>query len=349
VEYAWRFTHEDLRLNKGGVIAGTPSAEVDYRNHGTAVIGILGADRNSIGVTGIAPDAMIRAAACNGGVGTSEAIVQAAGPLSVGDILVIELHRPGPQYGFALRNDQLGFIPIEWWPDDFAAIQYAVGIGIIVVAAGGNGAQNLDDSLYDVNPVSTPYGSFPPSWSKPFRRGSVDSGAILVGAGAPPPQTHGRSWGAARSRLDFSNYGSCIDAQGWGREATTTGYGDLQGGPDEDVWYTDQFAGTSSATPIVAGAMGCVQGNRRARKSGSLTPAEARLLLRSTGSAQDPASALQRIGNLPDLRQLLAGTPPVASLSRVVPTGPKTRASRKIPKPKKSAARSRKKKKAPGK
>ena len=38
--------------------------------------------------------------------------------------------------------------------------------------------------------------------------------------------------------------------QGWGWEVTSTGYGDLQGGSDKNRWYTDQFNGTSSASPI---------------------------------------------------------------------------------------------------
>ena len=64
-----------------------------------------------------------------------------------------------------------------------------------------------------------------------------------------------RDWGPDRSRLDFSNYGARVDVQGWGREVTTTGYGDLQGGLNEDLWYTDHFSGTSSASPVVVGAL----------------------------------------------------------------------------------------------
>jgi hypothetical protein len=149
---------------------------------------------------------------------------------------------------------------------------------------------------------------FPASWGNPFRRGVRDSGAILVGAGAPPPGTHGQNWGPDRSRLDFSNYGSAVDVQGWGREVTTTGYGDLQGGVSEDTWYTDRFSGTSSASPIVVGALGCVQGAMRAGGGPPLTPAAARNLLRTTGSPQTDAPgrpATQRIGNRPDLRQML--------------------------------------------
>jgi hypothetical protein len=45
-----------------------------------------------------------------------------------------------------------------------------------------------------------------------------------------------RRHGPDRSRLDFSNFGKAVDVQGWGREVTTCGYGDLQGGNNEDFW-----------------------------------------------------------------------------------------------------------------
>src|SRR4030095_10915820 len=108
-----------------------------------------------------------------------------------------------------------------------------------------------------------------------------------------------------RSRLDFSNWGALIDAQGWGREVTTCGYGDLQGGSNEDLWYTDTFSGTSSASPIVTGVIACLQGMAKARGKPVLTPAQVRNCLRSTGSPQQDAPgrpATQRIGNRPDLR-----------------------------------------------
>ena len=130
----------------------------------------------------------------------------------------------------------------------------------------------------------------------------------MVGAGAPPPGTHGRNHGSDRSRLGFSNYGALIDAQGWGREVTSTGYGDLQGGRNRDEWYTDTFSGTSSASPIVVGALGCVQGVLRRRGRIPLSPARARELLRTTGSPQQDETGRprsQRIGNRPNLRQLI--------------------------------------------
>jgi Subtilase family len=301
IEGAWRFSHEDLLLNQGGVIGGTQSTDIGWRNHGTAVTGEFGGDENAFGITGICPNANVRAVSIFGSTGSAGALHLAADALGAGDIILIELHRPGPRFAFANRTDQRGYIAIEWWPDDYAAIRYAVSKGVIVVEAGGNGAENLDDSLYNIRPAG-----FPASWRNPFNMGNPQSGAIIVGAGAPPPGTHGRNHGPDRSRLDFSNFGARVDVQGWGREVTTCGYGDLQGGANEDFWYTDTFSGTSSASPIIVGALGSIQGRLRARSKPLLTPATAQNLLRTTGSPQQDAPGRptsQRIGNRPNLRQ----------------------------------------------
>lgn len=296
-EWGWRFTHEDLTQNQGGVIAGTADPTPDSRstNHGTAVLGEISGDVNGVGVTGISPNAVISASAFS--VASATAIRSAADRLGPGDIILLEIHRGGPNYPGG--DTQLGFIAIEWWPDDYLAIRYAVTKGIVVVEAAGNGSQNLDDPVYD-----TPRPGFPSWWRNPFRRRELDSGAVIVGAGAPPSGASGPD----RSRLGFSNYGACLDAQGWGREVVSTGYGNLQGGADVDLWYTDTFSGTSSASPIVVGALACTQGVLRAHGRPRLSPARARQLLRSTGSPQQDAPgrpATQRIGRRPDLRTLV--------------------------------------------
>ena len=299
VEGAWRFTHEDNTANIMGVVGGTASSDLGWRNHGTAVIGEIGGDDNSIGVVGIAPESSVGAVSIFPS-GSAHAFAAAAARLRAGDILLVELHRPGPN---ATGVGQQGYIAMEWWPDDYFALQAAVARGIIVVAAAGNGAENLDAPVYD-----TALAGFPAWWRNPFRRAPLDSGAILVGAGAPPPGTHGQDHGPDRSRLGFSNFGAAVDAQGWGREVTTLGYGDLQGGPSEDRWYTDRFSGTSSASPIVVGTLAALQGIAR-RRGRPIVPAEARRLLRSTGSPQEDAPGrprTQRIGNRPDLRALTA-------------------------------------------
>lgn len=299
IEGGWNFSHEDLRQNQGGVIGGTPSTDPGWRNHGTAVVGEFGGDRNSFGITGICPDAHVRAVSIFG-LGTAPAIRKAADASKRGDIILIELHAPGPE---ATGYGQQGYIAMEWWPQNYDAIRYAAAKDVIVVEAAGNGAVNYDAAIYNKRPAG-----FPTSWKNPFNPANPSSGAVIVGAGAPPPGTHGRNHGPDRSRLGFSNYGARVDCQGWGREVTTTGYGDLQGGSNEDLHYTDTFSGTSSASPIVVGALGCVQGVLRAQGGTLLTSAGATSSLRSTGSPQQDAPGrprTQRIGNRPNLRQLI--------------------------------------------
>lgn len=305
IEGAWRFSHEDLMQNQGGVIGGTQSADIRWRNHGTAVVGVFGGDENPFGITGICPLANTRAISIfGGGQSTAKAITDAANALSPGDIILIELHAPGPHFNFqeVSPNNQQGFIAMEFWPANLAAIVFATSVrGVIVIEAAGNGSENYDDPLYNNHPAG-----FPATWRNPFNLANPQSGAIIVGAGAPPPGTHGRDHGPDRSRLGFSNFGARVDVQGWGREVTTAAYGNLQGGSNEDLWYTDTFDGTSSASPVVVGAIGCLQGGLRGKNKPILTPATARNILRTTGSPQQDAPgrpATQRIGNRPNLKQ----------------------------------------------
>ncbi len=311
IEKAWCFSHVDLKENLGGLIGGVASLDPELRHHGTAVLGVLGGDRNDFGITGICPEASVRTISvlghntpgCTSDWGSAAAIRLAADLLSPGDIMVLELHNPGPLSNFQPRPDQYGYIPVEWWPDNMAAIGYATSLGIIVVEAAGNGGVNLNDPVYDSNP------QFPSDWHNPFRRTTIDPGAIVVGAGAPPLGTNGSNRGPDRSRLAFSNFGDMLDAQGWGYEVTTSGFGDQRCGLDEELKYTRVFRGTSSATPIIAGAVACIQGILKAAGRNPLRPHEARKLLRATGSPQTAGLGrpiTQRIGNRPDLRQMIS-------------------------------------------
>ena len=96
-EWGWRFTHEDLNQNQGGVIAGTadPTPNSRSTNHGTAVLGEISGDVNGIGITGISPNAVISASAFS--VASATAIRSAADRLGQGDIILLEIHRGGPR------------------------------------------------------------------------------------------------------------------------------------------------------------------------------------------------------------------------------------------------------------
>ena len=64
----------------------------------------------------------------------------AADRLRAGDIMLLEVHRMGPRESLAPNRVVAGKIE---------AIRYAIGKGVVVVEAGGNGGENLDDSFYD--------------------------------------------------------------------------------------------------------------------------------------------------------------------------------------------------------
>lgn len=304
VEGDWRFTHQDLGLRTTLLGGRAGAGDVTGRNHGTNVLGMLLGVHDDRGVDGICPEAIVGAVSYQpeDRWGSARAIAHAAGRLAPGDILLVEMQRPGPRAD--LDSDrQDGYLPMSYWPDDLTAIQYAVGRGVIVVEAAGNGAEHLDDAVF-----AGPGPGFRPRRPNPFLRDGLDSGSILVGAGAPPSGKGGPD----RSRLRFSNWGAALDAQGWGRDVATTGgvgpgADSARPGEDEDAWYTEAFAGTSSAAPMVAGALACVQGALRAEGREPLTPEQARTALRETGTAQQAAAdgSLQRIGNRPDISQLI--------------------------------------------
>jgi len=299
VEGGWDFDHEDLIGHNGRLVWGAQAPQTAWTDHGSAVLGEISGFLNNFGVTGIASSTKIFGASIydERGQQTSVArtLIAAADHNARGDLILIELHRGGPRGAF---------IAMEWWPDNFDAIKYATQKGVIVLEAAGNGNQNLSHPDYN-----RPQAGFPPEWRNPFNRTLADCGAIMCGAGAPPPGTNGRNWGPDRSRLDFSNYGESPDSQGWGREVTSAGYGDLQRPADgRKRFYTAVFSGTSSASPIVVGAVSAIQGIAKSRGI-NLGPAEFRALLRKTGSPQTDApgrpAATNKIGTRPNLQQLL--------------------------------------------
>jgi len=291
VEYSWNFAHQDLPAVT--LLGPAPVDPFNDKNHGTAVLGEVGSLKNDWGTTGIAHDSTLFVAAANtaGGYNVGGAIITAAAALSAGDVIIIEQQTNGPA-GPGL------YVPVEWFWPNYNAIVTAVGNGIVVVEAAGNGNQNLDGPLF-----STGNGGH---W--PFLPEN-DSGAIIVGAGAAPPP-----FGSTvdRSRLSFSTYGSTVDLQGWGESVWTSGYGNSYSAEGVNLWYTSTFSGTSSASPIVAGACALVESRYKAQFGVPLPPLQVRDLLRDTGSPQQSGAnpASQTIGSRPNVTAAIASFVP---------------------------------------
>lgn len=286
LEYSFNGAHHDLPF-VWTIVAGDDPFNDD--NHGTAVLGqVLGVD-NGYGVTGICPDAAGFFAACSSnddGYDLEGALLTSVVLTSPGDVLLIEQQTDGP--GSASDD----YVPSEWNLPVYNAIQTAVGVGRVVVEAAGNGGWNLDDPIFSIGNGN--------HW--PFLPQN-DSGAILVGAGGPPD-----SGSDDLSRLSFSCYGSTVDLQGYGSMVTTTGYGGLYSAGGKNQWYTNGFNGTSSASPIVAGAAVLVQSIYKASGGIYMLPHDVRNILRATGTPQQSGTfpASQNIGPRPDLERAAA-------------------------------------------
>ncbi len=271
IEVGWNIRHEDFNVP----FYVAPNSDTD-EDHGTAVWGEIAAKRDGKGMTGIAHEAQF-------GVSIAmwpsdefwetqvpRALDLAQSQLGPGDVIIIELHGPGPDGG--------RYMAVEYYQAIFDVVKMATDRGVIVVAAAGNGGSNLDHSSYN----------------GAFDINVRDSGAIIVGAGGSP------QGGQHLERLGFSCYGNRIDAFAYGEDVPTTGYGDLQ--YRTNATYTSSFSGTSSATPIVTGVTAVISGLAKA-KGRFLTSKEVRAALRSTGTVQK-GNIGERIGALPNLRQL---------------------------------------------
>ncbi|MDP9121711.1 MAG: S8 family serine peptidase, partial [Acidobacteriota bacterium] len=293
LEQGWNLGHNDLApLGLHDPVYGANRTHDDASpgHHGTAVLGQLAAPgTNSLGVRGA--DAQLgrfiltshyrgKAEAffpgTNGHV--AAAIVQTLVPpaqpaLKGGDVLLLEVQR--------------GLLPTEVDEADFDAIRLASALHVSVVEAAGNGGFDLDRWI-------------DPDTGRSLRRGGSDfrdSGAILVGAARA---------GLPHDRASYSNYGSRVDCFSWGEAVTTCGFGDLAGTGAAD-FYTNRFDGTSSASPVIAGAAALLQSLHQAQTAGTLLePWEMRALLGdpATGTPQGPNVA-GRIGVMPDLEAII--------------------------------------------
>ncbi|UWX59258.1 S8 family peptidase [Chryseobacterium oranimense] len=277
VEYGFYKTHEMLSNQNSiqlepGYSPNSGLSGNNYRDHGTAVVSILGSVKDNIGLSGAAYSASEikgymewttvgynRAAAVSRSINASQA----------GDIILYEMQTGG-------KDDQ--YCPAEYDSVIWDLTKAATDSGIIIIAAAGNGNQNLDDPFY----------------ASYMARGN--SGAIIVGAGSPNT-TH--------SKLSFSTYGNRVDVQGWGSNVLAAGYGSYQKYDNDNNRTYNYFSGTSSATPVVASAAILIQSFYRQTTGQYLTPAAMKNLLISTGIPQGGTVANQKIGPFPNVKNAI--------------------------------------------
>jgi hypothetical protein len=284
IEDDWILGHEDVsKLVASAFLGAVPLQTGSTNQHGLSGTSILCADRNAWGITGIADEIDIRFASREYGYTLENAIAVTTANTQPGDVLMMVLMLLIAQVG----NDD--WVPVEYLQATFDAVLTATANGRLFVAAGGNGGRSLDD----------------PRLLNRFNRGFRDSGAIIVAA----------SEGASLQRPVWCNYGSRMDANGWGDNVVCCGYGTIFF-PNADVRqaYTASGTGTSSATPQVAGVVCSVQGAALRQLGRRLTNAEMLSVLHQYGTPSPDT-----IGRRPDLLAMLTA---IGAVDGLLPAAP---------------------------
>jgi hypothetical protein len=249
-------------------------------NHGTGVLGVIGAGDNGFGVTGVAYGADLRfypAVSRQEGQRLQNAMLSALIDLREGDVLCVPMDLPGaePANGLTLVSAD----------PYFALVQTATSSGVTVVLPAGNQGSAV---------VTSP----------PNTQAVPDSGAVIVGgcwpgwqvgtlSASPAPDGLSRPFaplpGRNYCRWQTSNFSNTNDTgtnnvgvinrvflSAWATGVVTTGYGKLWSGKNEPVdtdiinanaerdnlrSYSalDDFVGTSPAAAIIAGYAACLQ------------------------------------------------------------------------------------------
>ncbi len=275
IEYGFNSNHEELNSVNVSIAPGmtvSSAATSAYTEHGTSVFGIIMADKGSYGVSGLAYGALemvLFPEWQQSGYNRVFAVSQAIQNSQPGDVIIYEMQA---------YDASSYLLPAEYDLTVWNLTKAASDAGIIIVEAAANGTRNLDS----------------PTYASYMNRGN--SGAILVGAGTSDLN---------HERINYSNYGTRVDLQGWGQNVLTSGFtGSYYTiGGDLNQSYTN-FAGTSSATPMVAGCVIVLQSYYHSLTGNYLSPLEMRNLLINTGIPQgNPVTG--HIGPLPNMQAAL--------------------------------------------
>ncbi|WP_413722881.1 S8 family serine peptidase [Sodalis sp. RH23] len=195
--------------------------------------------------------------------------------LSAGDLIIINNQ-------FNINGFLLPMVHLASWWD---RIDLCTRAGAVVVFAAGNGGLNLRQF-----PQFNNFG---------------DSGGIMICSA----DSHS---GLIRHSSNFNLY-SMLNS--WGDSVVTIGWGDLQNFDPPNRTYTATFSATSSATPLVCGALTVVQGYAIRRLYRPLNAAEMFRIVTLTGGREGEG---QGIGVRPNVTAALelvdemagGGTPP---------------------------------------
>jgi hypothetical protein len=274
VEFSAHPDHQELQ----DVLTVEPGQTVIYNqpqllrgDHGTAVLGIIGAEDNGTpgpgpderGVVGISPQANLwffpTVSVEQPGGRTLDALASAGAYFAPGDVVSCSFTTGVNATGNCGSN--LTTDPAVW-----IMLRLLSDLGITSCISAGNSACNLDDS--------------PQAGSEE----RPDCDAVLVGACTP---------GAPYCREGFSSHCvacpaiSAVHVSGWGSHVVTTGYGDLfNNGNNHKRNYTRSFGGTSAAAPMVAAVVARLQSFAKQFHGLPLTPAQIRGTLTSGNQCQ---------------------------------------------------------------
>lgn len=254
--------------------------------HGTQVVGVVAAHVQASapqGCIGIAPDVDLVFLS-----GTRDMDLD-GDPYDDVYRALIRAARAVRKYGvvvIAMEDLSTGVaLPLEASNAVFKAV-HVVGLARrIVVAAAGNGAQDLDGVLIGGNPV----------FDKTFR----DSGAIIVGA-ADPTIVSKLPLTVTWTRTATSNHGKRVDCFAQGSGIVTPSCMLPLLSTTLQATITDAFGDTSGASAIVAGAACAAQGMARLGTGGPRTGPEMRAIF----AANCTDAPGEDVGGMPDLEKI---------------------------------------------
>jgi len=282
----WNYAHVNLQLDPkkttlDGITSNTMYPDQLSIQHGTGVLGIVGAHDLGNGIVGIAPAVEVRTfspgvngagfLAFDGALSLISDYIQlytdngSIGDNLGGQVVLIEGAAAGQNVFkdcFEQNSNGVwsptGCLPPESYGDEFDVIQSLQGLGAVVVEGSVNGNVNLDDPKQQATDCSP----------KCKNLGSDDSGALMVGA----------SMGTTLDREPTSNYGKRVNVFAWGKDVVTIGaltdtstlfanpndpnpVGDhpLSVPGDLNRQYTKTFSGTSASTAIIGGVVALLE------------------------------------------------------------------------------------------